>query len=76
MKMLVEEHLYLGLVDVAHGLRGDGDDVAVGVGAGGGEAVDGGFGGVVGVEDAEGGEFGGGDGVGGGGVVGKTLVAL
>ena len=81
VQMLVEEHFDFGFVDVAHGGGGDGDFVAVRVGAGGGEGVDGGEGGVVGVVDAEGGEVGGvegfgGGGGGGGGGVGEALVAL
>jgi hypothetical protein len=74
VKMLVEEHFHLGFVDIAHGGGGDGDFIAVLVVAVAGEGVDGGEIGVVGVEDAEGGELGWRDGA--GWVVGETLVAL
>lgn len=76
MEMLLEEHLDLGLVDVAHGGRGDGDFVPVFVGAGGGEGLEGGevAGGDVRGVDAEGGEGAGLDGL--VGVVGEALVAL
>jgi hypothetical protein len=40
MEVLVEEHLDLLLVDLAHLLGGDGDDVAVLVASLGGELVD------------------------------------
>jgi hypothetical protein len=64
VKMLVEEHFHLGFVDIAHGGGGDGDFIAVLVVAVAGEGVDGGEIGVVGVEDAEGGELGWRDGAG------------
>jgi hypothetical protein len=64
VKMLIEEHFHLGLVDFAHGGRGDGDFIAVLVVAVAGEGVDGGEIGVVGVEDAKGGELGGRNGAG------------
>lgn len=52
MEMLVEEHFHLGLVDFAHGGRGDGDFISVRVGAGGGQGVDCGEGGVVRIQDS------------------------
>jgi hypothetical protein len=72
--MLIEKHLYFRFIRFAHGGGGDGDFVARSVGARGGEGVDAGEGGVVGVQDAEGCEGGCGDRV--GGVVGEALVAL
>lgn len=76
VEMLVEEHLHLLFVDCAHLFGGDGDFVAVLVGAAFGDFVHVGgvFGGDVVVEDAESGEVGGGDGF--ARVMVETLVAL
>ncbi len=76
MQVLVEEGLHFRLVDLAHGSWGDGDYIAVLVGAGGGEGVDFGFGGDAVVEHAQGRELVDGYGTGWGRLVGKTLVAL
>ena len=73
MQVLVEEHLDLVLVNGTHLVRGDGDLVAVLVGALRGEGVDVGDAGAAPVEDAEVGEVGFWDGA--AGVVGLALVA-
>ena len=73
VQVLVEEHPDLVLVNGAHLVRGDGDLVAVLVGALRGEGVDVGDGGAAPVEDAEVGEVGFRDGA--AGVVGLALVA-
>lgn len=73
VQVLVEEHLDLVLVRLAHGLGRHGDLVAVLVAALRGDGVDVGDGGTVLVDDAERAQGFGGDGA--AGVVGLALVA-
>lgn len=74
VQVLVEEHLHLGLIHITHGLRGDGDLIAILVVAFPCDLVDGVDCGVAGVEHTERSKFVLWDRT--MGIMGQTLVAL